>query len=133
MWVWVCVCLTLGLPHQDHLGANERFLVPLQCFRNDIVGGAMSRLPHAEVCCLRRPQANALNSPQRLYIDVHDHPSLLQGSTDGNLALHAHPPIERVAEPLFSLFGEAPSCTLIFTTIRPPPQRIHLHELGHKS
>ena len=134
MWVWVCVCLPLELPHQEDLAANERFLVPLQCFRNDIASGAMPCVSHAEVCCLRRSQANALKSPLRLFIDLHDHPSLPQGSPDGHLSLHAHPPIERVAEQLINLFGEAPSALypLIFTTIRPPPHRIHLRELGHK-
>lgn len=131
MWVWVCVgCLPLGFPHQDDLAANQRFSVSLQCLWNDIVGGAMSCMPYTEVCCLRCAQANALNSPPRLFIDLHDHPNLLQGSPDGHLSLHAHPPIERVAEPLFSLFGEAPSCILSSyfhyhssTTSSNPPSR----------
>ena len=131
MWVWVCVsCLPLELPHQEDLAANERFLVSLQCLWNDIASGAMPCVSHAEVCCLRCSQANALNSPPRLFIDLHNHPSLLQGSPDGHLSLHAYSPIERVAEALFSLFGEAPSCNLSShfhyhssTTSSNPPSR----------
>ncbi|PMD22627.1 hypothetical protein NA56DRAFT_644816 [Hyaloscypha hepaticicola] len=112
-------------------------MLSLQCIWNDIASGAMPCVPHAEVCCLRRSQANALNNPQRLFIDLHDHPSLLQGSPDGHLSLHAHPPIERAAESLFGLFGEAPPCTLSShfhyyssTTSSNPPSRARLQAIA---